>query len=72
MMVIKCAECEAKVFRYVKVGKGRLWHCWDNRIMKDYSVRDGAEVKCQCGNLIGSHEGKWVKMKQGAFTCSGS
>jgi hypothetical protein len=40
--------------------------------IKDYSVRDGNEVKCQCGNLIGIVEGKWIKMKQNSFTYSGA
>jgi len=42
------------------MGKGQLWHCWEDRITKDYSVRDGNEVRCQCGNLIGIAEGKWI------------
>jgi hypothetical protein len=38
----------------------------------DYSVRDGNEVKCQCGNLIGIAEEKWVKMRQHSFIYSGA
>jgi hypothetical protein len=34
-------------------------------------VRDGNEVKCQCGNLIGIAEEKWVKMRQHSFIYSG-
>jgi len=67
MMTIKCAKCKRKVFRYVKIGKGRVLHCWKGRIVKDYSVCDENEVKCQCGNLIGIDEGKWIKMKQHSF-----
>jgi len=67
MITIKCAKCKRKVFGYVKIGKGRVLHCWKGRIVKDYSVRDGSEVKCQCSNLIGIDEGKWVKMKQHSF-----
>ena len=67
MITIKCAKCKRKVFRYVKIGKGRVLHCWRGRIIKDYSVRDENEVRCQCGNLIGIDEGKWVKMKQHSF-----
>lgn len=72
MIVIKCARCKGKIFKYVKVGKGRLLHCWKGRIVEDYSVRDGSEIKCQCGNLIGIDEGRWVKMKQSAFIYSGT
>ena len=72
MIIIKCAKCKNKVFRYIKVGKGRLLHCWKERIAEDYSLRDGNEVKCQCGNLIGIDEGAWIKMKQHSFNHSGT
>ena len=72
MITIRCARCNAKVFRYVKIGKGRVLHCWPGRIMKDYSVRQGNEVRCGCGNLIGIDEGKWIRMKRGSFTSSGA
>ena len=71
MIIIKCAKCKRKIFRYQKIGKGRLWHCWNDRIIRDYSVRDGNEIKCQCGNLIGVAEEKWVNMRQHSFTYSG-
>ncbi|MDY6918482.1 MAG: hypothetical protein SVP26_11210 [Chloroflexota bacterium] len=72
MITVRCARCSARVFRYEKVGKGRLLHCWKGRIVTDYSVRDGPYVKCPCGNVIGIDEGKWVKLKQRSFTCSGA
>jgi len=72
MITIKCAKCKSKVFRYLKIGKGRVLHCWKGRIVKDYSIREGNEVKCQCGNLIGIDEGKWVNMKQRSFIYSGA
>ena len=72
MIVIKCARCKGKIFKYLKFGKGRLLHCWKERVIEDYSVREGNEVKCRCGNLIGIDEGKWVKMKQHSFFYSGT
>jgi len=72
MIVIKCARCKGKIFKYLKFGKGRLLHCWKERVIEDYSIREGNEVKCQCGNLIGIDEGKWVKMKQHSFIYSGT
>jgi hypothetical protein len=69
IITIKCAKCKRKIFRYLKIGKGKVLHCWRGRIIKDYSTRDGNEVKCQCGNLIGIDEGKWIKMKQHSFLC---
>ncbi len=72
MITIRCARCNAKVFRYVKIGKGKLWHCWKERIIEDFSIHDGKEVRCKCGNLMGLDEGKWVKLKQHSFITSGT
>jgi len=72
MITIKCAKCKKKIFKYKKIRKGRLWHCWMDRIIEDYSVRDGIKIKCQCGNTIGIDEEKWIKMKQNSFNLSGS
>jgi len=72
VITVKCAKCKSKVFRYEKIGKGRVLHCWKDRIVKDYSVHDGNDVKCECGNLIGIDEGKWIRMKQRSFTYSGT
>lgn len=72
MLTVKCARCGKKILKYRKVGKGRLLHCWKDRITEDRTIRSGQEVKCQCGNLVGIDEGKWIKMKQHSFTHSGS
>jgi hypothetical protein len=72
MLIIKCAKCKQKIFRYVKIGKGKLWHCWKERIIEDFSVHDGKNITCTCGNLIGVDEGKWIKLKQHAFITSGT
>ena len=67
MLTIRCVRCKGKIFRYVKIGEGKVWHCWKDRIMEDYSIHDGRKVKCKCGNIIGIDDGKWIKMKQSAF-----
>jgi len=67
VITIKCVKCKHKIFRYQKIGQGRVLHCWRERIIRDYSVREDNLVKCPCGNIIGVDEGKWVKMKQRAF-----
>ena len=72
MITVKCAACKGKVFRYVKIGKGKVLRCYKDRIERDYSVMDGNIVKCICGNPIGVDEGRWIRMIQGSFTCSGS
>jgi hypothetical protein len=56
----------------LKIGKGKLWHCWKDRIIEDNSIRDGDEIKCRCGNLVGIDEGKWIKMKYHSFQYSGT
>jgi len=71
MITVKCAKCKRKIFKYQKIGKGRLWHCWKERIIEDYSIREGNQIKCKCGNLIGIDQGKWIKMRQNSFTYTG-
>jgi len=72
MIVLKCAKCKSKIFKYIKVGKGKILYCWQERIIENYSIRDGNEVRCQCGNLVGIDEGKGIKMKQHSFNYSGT
>ena len=72
MITVKCAKCKKKIFKYAKIGKGKLWHCWKDRIIEDKSIRKANEIKCQCGSLVGVDEGKWIKMKQHSFTYSGA
>ncbi|MFW6173570.1 MAG: hypothetical protein ACOC5T_07490 [Elusimicrobiota bacterium] len=72
MLTVKCANCKQKIFRYVKIGKGKLWHCWKDRIVEDYSITDGRYVKCRCGNIIGIDEKKWIKLKQHSFITVGT
>lgn len=72
MITIKCAKCRSKIFKYHKVGKGKVIHCWDARILKDYSVKNGDGIYCECGNLIGHRVSKGVRMKQNAFSYSGT
>jgi hypothetical protein len=72
MITIKCAKCRNKLFKYHKVGKGKVIHCWDAKVIKDYTVAKNPEIFCVCGNLIGKRVPKGVRMKQNAFTCSGN
>lgn len=72
MIIIKCSKCKRKIFKYDKIGKGRVLRCWKTRIIEDYSVRSENEIRCKCGNLIGIEEPKWIKMKQKSFVYSGT
>ena len=71
MITIKCAKCGKKLFRYIKVGEGRVLRLYKSRIVKDLSKRDGDIVKCECGNIIGKDEGRWIKLRQSSFTYTG-
>lgn len=71
LITIRCAKCKRRIFRYAKMKKGKLLHCWKDRIERDDSVHDGDRVLCPCGNLMGLDEGKWIKMKQASFIYSG-
>jgi hypothetical protein len=72
MIIVRCAKCKRKIFKYRKIGKGKLLHCWKDRLIEDYTLRKQNEVRCECGNLIGIDEGKWIKMKQHTFFYSGT
>ena len=72
MLTIRYAACKKKVFKYRKVGNGRLWHCWKERIMEDFRVHADHEVRCRCGNLIGSDDRQWIKLRQSAFIRTGT
>jgi hypothetical protein len=72
MLTIKCVKCKRKIFRYLKLGKGRVLHCWKSRIDKDYSIREGNKVLCECGNLIGVEQSKWIKLRQASFFNTGT
>ncbi len=72
MITIHCDACSRKLFRYQKIGKGKLLHCWLARISSDHSVREGDQVYCTCGQHIGVVEGPWINLHGGSFTVRGS
>ena len=72
MIIIKCDHCKRKIFKYNKIGKGRVLRCYRSRIVKYYSIQNNENVQCVCGQIIGVDEGKWIKMKQNAFEYTGS
>jgi hypothetical protein len=72
MLTIKCSRCKAKIFRYLKVGKGQVLRCYKNRILKDYSEHDGTKVLCRCGNFIGTEARNYIKMRRSAFFHTGT
>ena len=72
VLKIRCAQCNGKLFRYIKIGKGKILRCYKDRIMEDMCIYEGDKVGCSCGNQIGADMGKWIKMKQNSFYYSGT
>ena len=73
MLIIRCAACKKKLWRYDKIGPGEVLRCHKDRITKMY----GAEVKdtriqCPCGKDIGLDKGGYYKMIAKRFTYSGT
>ena len=62
MIIIKCSKCNKKIFKYLKIGKGKLNHCWTDRIIENMSVLNNKNVECKCGNLIGINEENQIKI----------
>lgn len=73
MLIIKCAKCKTKLFKYQKIGKGKVLKFHKSRIHKTYNMEfkdDG--VRCPCGNLIGVDENSYIKMNNCGFTYTGT
>jgi hypothetical protein len=74
VLVLRCAACRKKIWKYRKVGKGEVLRCHKDRIERDYgnwSLR-GQKARCSCGKDIGIDKGGHYRMITGAFTCSGT
>lgn len=73
MLVIKCAACRRKLWRYRKLGSGEVLRCHRERIEKVWFMeeRDG-KVWCGCGKAVGIDKGTFIKMNRNAFTYSGT
>jgi DNA-directed RNA polymerase subunit RPC12/RpoP len=73
MLVLKCAACKKKLWRYDKIGPGEVLRCHKNRIIKIYaSIKEDNKIKCLCGKDIGIDKGTYIKMILKAFTYSGT
>ena len=73
MLIIKCAGCKRKLFRYDKIGKGAVLRCYFKRISKYYDLQISDEtVSCPCGKIIGHKKENAIKMIQSAFTWTGT
>jgi hypothetical protein len=74
MLTIRCANCKAKLFKYVKLGKGHVLRCHKSRMDKLLDVvQEGDRLLCsKCGNTVGLDKGTYFSMAKGKFTFSGT
>lgn len=72
MLLIRCAACKAKLWKYNKIGQGEVLRCHKARISQMYDVVTQAhKILCPCGKEIGIDKGSFYKMIAKAFTCKG-
>ena len=74
MLIIKCAACKNKLWKYNKIGQGEVLRCHKARIRKFYSeiITENNKVKCSCGKDIGIDKGTFIKMDPKAFIYNGT
>ena len=73
MLLIRCAECKRKLFKYYKIGGGEVLRCHKARMRRTYEVEQtGEALVCPCGKRIGLDKGKHYNMIRAAFTYSGT
>ena len=74
MLIIRCAACRKKLWRYDKIGKGEVLRCHKSSIEREFSncVKRSEVWKYICGKAIGVDMGTFIKMTSKAFTCSGT
>jgi len=78
MLIIKCAGCKRKLWKYNKIGHGKVLRCHKERITRPYldlstaTDATNSKIYCQCGKEIGIDKGNYIKMIEKAFTYSGT
>ncbi len=73
MLLIKCAGCKSKLFKYEKIGKGQVLVCHKSRIGKIFCLEtSGDKVLCKCGVEVAIDKGDHFKMVAKGFTASGT
>ena len=76
MLIVKCAACKKKLWRYDKIGQGEVLRCHKDRIQKFYfepaEGKHEHKIYCKCGKEIALDRGTHFKMVAKAFTSSGT
>jgi hypothetical protein len=72
MLLIRCAACKRKLWKYVKYGQGDVLRCHKDRISKIYDFfEEAGKLYCLCGKEIGIDKGTYYKMIAKSFVYKG-
>lgn len=73
MLIIKCAACKRKLWKYDKIGMGEVLRCYKSRITQIYDyAKQEDKIICLCGHEIGIDKGAHIKMIKKGFIYSGT
>ena len=73
MLVLRCAACGRKLWRYDKIGPGEVLRCHKDRIVRIFRIREeDGKVFCPCGRVVGIDKGSHYKMIARGFTYRGT
>ncbi|MDU2292381.1 MAG: hypothetical protein E7K64_08945 [Clostridia bacterium] len=75
MLVIRCARCKAKIWKYDKIGPGAVLRCHKARIQQVYNVPvvQAHKICCpKCSAALGIDKGPFYKMDPRAFIYNGT
>jgi hypothetical protein len=73
VLVIRCAACKNKLWKYDKIGPGEVLRCHKARIAQNYTfTAKDQKIQYNCGKNIGIDKGSFIKMISKAFTYSGT
>ena len=71
MLTIRCAKCRKKLFKYEKIGKGKVLRCFKERISHLQVEPHPESLSCACGEVIGIDKGEYYQMNSLRFTYTG-
>jgi hypothetical protein len=73
MILIRCAGCRTKLFKYEKIGPGQILICHKSRIIKIHCLETvNGKIQCKCGAYVGIDKGDYYKMIAKGFIASGT
>ncbi len=74
MLTIKCAYCKQKLFKYLKIGQGKVLRCHKKRVKKYYVplLIEKDIVKCpNCKSKFAKNEDTYFDMIRDGFIYTG-